>query len=877
MVASVFGPIGTVAAAPGVSVSHATGQTTVQPGDTITITATFEQTEANSPAMVPQVPDGWTITDTTAGTDWSYVAQQQTFFGSLALSDSDGVSGTYTHTYTVEVPSDASPGDFTVTSEGSVIDPASSNRLVDTVSTTVTVEDTSSGNTPPTIDPISDQTVTEGDSATVSVSASDDDGDAVSLSVNGPDFVSLSNGELTVAPQSGDAANSPYTVEVTADDGTDTTTASFQVTVEAASTGDGDVVFAVNAGGSEYTAADGTTFVADTNFDGGQTFTSGSSGTPSEPDIANTDDDQLYWTERYGDFGYDVPVSESGQYEVTLYFAELYQGVANDGGAGDRVFDVSAEGQLVLDDYDIIAESGGPHTAISETATVEVTDGELNLDFTTVEDNAKISAIKVEKVGDAAPAETSASVAITPGAGVDASTYGGGSYQVTNTGETNIQTVTLDLSETMLPDMVFDPYNTAGDDVGKEFTLDGGDVTVQNVEYTNFHNGQDNDAGYDTMVVTLSGFEPGETMSFSVDNDPTSIDTTDLGSQAAGPVSGLEITGATVAVDSGSGPVESTVVGDGSAGGSMATVMEDTSETKPSIGVQDVSLASTTLSDRHAAATVSDAQQTITISGAPANAEVTLLRVEGELNLNNVPVGYDIEEYEANKAVQVEYYTATTDSNGEATVDVTLTDADAVEESGLNYFTAWVVEPDGDTGPISDYAILELEPNTPPTIDAISDQTVTEGDSATVAVSASDDDGDAVSLSVNGPDFVSLSNGELTVAPQSGDAGTYTVEVTASDGNGGTATESFQLTVEAADTGPAPVGDFQNAPTDPDGDGKFEDVNGDGNVDVLDAQAIFANTGDSVVQNNPEAFDFNDDGSVNVLDAQALFADGEGA
>jgi hypothetical protein len=78
------------------------------------------------------------------------------------------------------------------------------------------------------------------------------------------------------------------------------------------------------------------------------------------------------------------------------------------------------------------------------------------------------------------------------------------------------------------------------------------------------------------------------------------------------------------------------------------------------------------------------------------------------------------------------------------------------------------------------------------------------------------------------------------------------------------------------DTGLEPIGDFENAPTDPDDDGVYEDVNGDGSVDVLDAQAIFANTQDSVIQNNVEAFDFNDDGSVDVLDAQALFANGVG-
>ena len=48
-------------------------------------------------------------------------------------------------------------------------------------------------------------------------------------------------------------------------------------------------------------------------------------------------------------------------------------------------------------------------------------------------------------------------------------------------------------------------------------------------------------------------------------------------------------------------------------------------------------------------------------------------------------------------------------------------------------------------------------------------------------------------------------------------------------------------------------------------------------MNVGDAQALFANTDDPVVQNNVDAFDYNDDGSVNVGDAQALFANGEGA
>jgi hypothetical protein len=63
-------------------------------------------------------------------------------------------------------------------------------------------------------------------------------------------------------------------------------------------------------------------------------------------------------------------------------------------------------------------------------------------------------------------------------------------------------------------------------------------------------------------------------------------------------------------------------------------------------------------------------------------------------------------------------------------------------------------------------------------------------------------------------------------------------------------------------------------PTDVDGDGLYEDVNGDGSVNVIDVQALFANLDDPTIRNNVDAFDYNGDGSVNVVDVQALFANG---
>jgi hypothetical protein len=67
------------------------------------------------------------------------------------------------------------------------------------------------------------------------------------------------------------------------------------------------------------------------------------------------------------------------------------------------------------------------------------------------------------------------------------------------------------------------------------------------------------------------------------------------------------------------------------------------------------------------------------------------------------------------------------------------------------------------------------------------------------------------------------------------------------------------------------IGEFQSQPTDPDDDGLYEDINGDGESDIVDVQALFSNSDDEVIQNNPGAFDFNDDGSVNVADVQKLF------
>ncbi len=86
----------------------------------------------------------------------------------------------------------------------------------------------------------------------------------------------------------------------------------------------------------------------------------------------------------------------SGTYQVVLHFAELYFGNAGPGGAGSRQFHVDMEGQRKLTNYDIFAQAGGALKAVTQTFTVSVSDGTLNINFLNgAADNAKISAIEV--------------------------------------------------------------------------------------------------------------------------------------------------------------------------------------------------------------------------------------------------------------------------------------------------------------------------------------------------------------------------------------------------------------------------------------------------------------------------------------------------
>lgn len=121
----------------------------------------------------------------------------------------------------------------------------------------------------------------------------------------------------------------------------------------------------------------------------------------------------VYRCQVYGtDFGYhfDLP---NGEYTVTLYFAEPVWS-----SAGERLFDVVAEGGQVYDNLDVAAEAGGDSIAIARSFTVNVADGNLTVDFVgnqggSSDSNAFLNAMSVV-AGSSAPSVGGGTTAPTP-------------------------------------------------------------------------------------------------------------------------------------------------------------------------------------------------------------------------------------------------------------------------------------------------------------------------------------------------------------------------------------------------------------------------------------------------------------------------------
>ncbi len=154
------------------------------------------------------------------------------------------------------------------------------------------------------------------------------------------------------------------------------------------------VIYRINAGGPAIADVNGD-WAADNNGSSlantGNTYSKGVTiNTTSAPGIPA----KLFQSERWdpksgAEMHWKLPVTP-GQYDVYLYFAEIYNGAM---GEGKRIFNVSVEGQGV-GMLDVYGESG-ENTALVKSFSVDNSDGIIDILFDHVVENPAVKGIEV--------------------------------------------------------------------------------------------------------------------------------------------------------------------------------------------------------------------------------------------------------------------------------------------------------------------------------------------------------------------------------------------------------------------------------------------------------------------------------------------------
>lgn len=147
------------------------------------------------------------------------------------------------------------------------------------------------------------------------------------------------------------------------------------------------IKYQINCGGDA-----SAPFTADQYYNGGSE--NAVTKTITTTDVTDPAPQAVYQTERYGTVTYTLPNLVSGAlYNVRLHFCENLLGLT-----GFRKFDVTINGNTVLSDYDICAETHAKNKAVvKEFMTTANASGQIVIDFTTVSYNATIGGIEIIK------------------------------------------------------------------------------------------------------------------------------------------------------------------------------------------------------------------------------------------------------------------------------------------------------------------------------------------------------------------------------------------------------------------------------------------------------------------------------------------------
>jgi Malectin domain len=155
----------------------------------------------------------------------------------------------------------------------------------------------------------------------------------------------------------------------------------------------GDEIRILAGGNHKYIDHAGKLWSPDAYFSGGTAVSS------PVRHIWRTQDPTVYRNSRQGDFSYDIPL-KPGVYELHLHFAETFYGPENAGagGEGSRIMTVRANGEVLLHDFDVLADSGGARTAEVKVFPdiLPAGDGQLHLSFSSAEGGgAMLSGIEI--------------------------------------------------------------------------------------------------------------------------------------------------------------------------------------------------------------------------------------------------------------------------------------------------------------------------------------------------------------------------------------------------------------------------------------------------------------------------------------------------
>ena len=114
---------------------------------------------------------------------------------------------------------------------------------------------------------------------------------------------------------------------------------------------------------------------------------------------------------RYGsNFSYNIPAN-NGTYNVTLTFLE-----PDANAASTRVFNVTANGQVVVSNFNVATAAGGINKQVTQTFPVTISNGNLNLVFTSVTGDAIVSYIEVTSATASSPISTESLLLVGGGA-----------------------------------------------------------------------------------------------------------------------------------------------------------------------------------------------------------------------------------------------------------------------------------------------------------------------------------------------------------------------------------------------------------------------------------------------------------------------------